>query len=236
MKRLIPIIMILLSLATVMAMEPCPFGFNVQTSPPERYTGLTLVMSYKDKSWTLLEQVPGEYTTDLGAEEIPNCLYQNFDLVIKECESYAICHKTVSFSNQGYQIIDIKSANLFPETSTTSIETTIISTTESTTSTTTSTTTIVPECEECKECPDLTINYFITAIVIAIVSAGLTYGYGLKIYKKDSGEVVTMHTHPGVKGYHSINTLHSNLKIRHPKGMVIPKYEKIGTEWQYKGG
>jgi len=237
MKKMIPFVIILLSFATVMAPEPCPLGFKFLTSPPDANEGLTVQLKYFDKTWIVPETYPGEYMIDLGDQEISNCLTQNFELVVVDCQDNPVCHQTVSFNPNGYTTIDLTSANLFPQTT---VETTILTTTE---------TTICPEIPEecfsraeclemfeCEECPDLTVDYVITVIITAIISAGLSYGYGLKFYKKSTGEVSTMHMHPGIKGYHSIYTVHMNPKIRHPKGMVIPKYEKVNNEWQYKGG
>jgi len=235
MKRMIPIIMILLSLAAVTAVDPCPFAFSFITSPPDANVGLTVQLKYGDRTWIVPEGYPGEYVTDLGGIEPPiaNCIYQNFELTVKDCEANSVCHSTVSFNPQGYTTLDISSANLFKQTTTSStIEPT--TTTEPTT-TIPITTTVTEECEECEVCPDETINYLVTGITAAIASAGLTYAYGLKIRKPVSGGPVDEHMHPGIVNYHSINTVHTNLKIRHPKGMVAPKYEKIGTEWKYKG-
>lgn len=259
MKKLIPFIttiaMILFSMGAVLAPEPCPFLFEVLTSPPD-ITGLTLEMTYVDAwgnvigTWGLQEQVPGEYSIDLGHVGIPSCLTQNFGLVIKECEGSSVCHQTVSFNvGPGPTVLDVRSANLF-------ITTTVTTTTPVTT---TIPTTTIKECftsAEChelvdcvkvcetwgwkKDCPftvDEEIYQIISGISIIInIILGLKVGVGIKAtyFKSKSGKTyvgVKSHRHANAEHYHSIYTIHK--KEPHKKGEVNPSYDAYG---KYLGG
>lgn len=83
-----------------------------------------------------------------------------------------------------------------------------------------------PSCEECPICPDVTIEFIITIIISVIGGMGvMRYGFGLKIYTKRTGEVALLHKHSGIRAYHSPEIEHRKLSIRHPKGLLNPKYE-----------
>ena len=59
---------------------------------------------------------------------------------------------------------------------------------------------------------------------------------GVKIYTKQDGSEGVYHKHPGIKGYHSPNTIHRDSNERHPKGELTPKYTKDETGiWNYGG-
>ena len=91
-------------------------------------------------------------------------------------------------------------------------------------------TTLYEECDSCCEsCPDVTIEYIITAIIAALIAVSGTYG--IKVYKGKYGPVV-QHRHAGTRGYHDINISHRG-KEKHPKGKLTPEYEKIDGEWVY---
>ena len=53
--------------------------------------------------------------------------------------------------------------------------------------------------------------------------------------KKRSGVLEGIHKHEGIKGEHSVNVLHEVARLRHPKGMQNPQYEKRSDGlWYYK--
>lgn len=258
MKKLIPFVVtlaiVLLSMGVVLAPDPCPFLFTVLTSPPD-VTGLTLVLTYGSQSWTLLEQVPGEYSIEIGHVGISNCNFQNFDLVIKECEGDSVCHKTVSFNPQGITVLDVRNANLFLTT---------------TTPVTTTTTPYVPECftsaecaelidcvEACEkdicknicedlgfkyECPEFAVSEEIYQIISGIsviinVILALKVGVGVKAtyFKSTSGRKyvgIKSHRHANHPRYHSIYTMHK--KEPHKRGEINPSYDN--ETGKYLGG
>lgn len=63
---------------------------------------------------------------------------------------------------------------------------------------------------------------------------GLSYNTGFKIYKGRNGEEIKVHKHPAIRGYHNPNTQHQDINIRHPRGQLICKYEKVDDRWLYK--
>ena len=77
------------------------------------------------------------------------------------------------------------------------------------------------------ECPTQNpIN--LTTIVSVILGLLIGFAGGIKIYKKKDGTMSVTHKHIGISEYHNINTIHTDLKIRHPKGEFAPKYDLTG--------
>lgn len=80
-----------------------------------------------------------------------------------------------------------------------------------------------------KECqPSDPFAQAVAYIITFIIGAGAG-GYGLKLYRKTSGAAGVLHKHRGIKDYHDPNTLHSNVKYRHKKGELNPKYDSEGN-------
>ena len=89
---------------------------------------------------------------------------------------------------------------------------------------------ICPDPVVCPTCPepsaDQTVNYLVTLLAGLGVGVGLVY---VKIGK------TAQHMHKGITSYHSIYTSHSNKDIRHPRGMIAPKYMETNGKWKYIG-
>lgn len=115
-----------------------------------------------------------------------------------------------------------------------------------------------PTCNECPNCencvdvptcpvipPDGNAGTAIIAAIGALLGAGIGIYFtknkilgtrgGLKIYKNRKGEEVTLHTHPGIRGYHDPKVKHQVDKEEHPRGQLLPHYEKDDSgEWAYR--
>lgn len=78
-----------------------------------------------------------------------------------------------------------------------------------------------------KVCPTGNTNLFdsLLAYVLALV-AGAGIGFVVRRNKDGSLSVqATQHKHFGMEYYHSINTIHKNINITHPKGELVPLYK-----------
>jgi hypothetical protein len=235
-------IMMMLMISGAVALEPCPLAFDFKTSPPGAEVGLNVQISYLDRTISGVVNEYGEFVTDLGNYNIPNCLTQNFKLTVVECKDNPVCTKTVSFNPSGYTTIDITGANLFSECLTADQCTAMCPNCN------------CPECV-CPECPSSCCSYAwcedggfitpeecpktvsdqdlvtaaVTAISIFIVGLGIgKYKLGVKIYTNEKGEVVKQHKHRNIIGYHSISTMHQSQP--HKKGEIAPSYSNEKDE------
>ncbi len=104
-----------------------------------------------------------------------------------------------------------------------------------------------PTCE-CDECPEPEGDN-IGAMIISLLSVFLVGGVGgiyftknktlglrsgTKIYKNNKGVEVLLHKHPGITGYHDPKVSHKDIKEKHPRGQILPHYEKVDEVWTYK--
>ena len=243
MKKIIlilAIVAVLLGSNFALALEPCPLAFDVLTSPPD--TEVTVKIIYKDDSWTGITK-NGELVMDLGDKNIPGCIYQNFDLVVLECEDNPVCHKTVSFNSDGYTIIDIREAWLEGIITTTTIEPDKC---------------ICEECDECKpcycdecvceecKCPE-GIDSFLAAFIGLIVGGfgifiydgkiklvkksldklieAMPKGCGLRIFKAYSGKSDIKHFHRSPKTYHTLDKRHKDKYDHEGEKNLFPDFE-----------
>jgi len=228
-----------LAMIPAMALEPCPLAVKFITSPPEANIGLETEILYGGKVVAAgTSNEFGELVVDLGDANIPNCVYQNFELVVKRCADNSLCHKTISFNPQGYTNIDLISVNLFEPVVCEECPP------------------VYPVCnvqgcrdlgwmpsEECltcesqgyikpedcpvKECPDIALDVIVSIIISLAVGAGV----GFKVTKYGT----KTHYHPGRSDYHSPDVMHS-APYTHKKGELFPKYEKDEAgKWKYVG-
>ena len=72
-------------------------------------------------------------------------------------------------------------------------------------------------CEECESCDDENDWTKVgVSIVIGLISGMVIFfGGGIKIYKNIHGEATLQHRHKGIRGYHDINTKHSDERYSH---------------------
>lgn len=235
MKKLLiisAILAVLIGSNFALALEPCPLAFDVLTSPPGQE--VVIEVFYKDQAYRG-KTVNGELVMDLGEYGIPNCIYQNFDLVVTDCSADPVCHKVVSFNPDGYTTIDIKDAWLGE------VETT---------------TTTIPEecdpcyCEECvcEECPekegldDLLVAFF---SVIAGGFAVFVYkgkvkfnkknidklleampkGCGIRLFKAYNGKSDIKHYHRSPNNYHTLDKNHKGKYDHEGEKNLFPDFE-----------
>lgn len=159
--------------------------------------------------------------------------FRNTDIIratVLVCSGSGICVQSNPLGDAVYFEFDLTS--LMPTTISTTIETT---TTVPQTITTTipETTTTLPE--ECPTCPTDYTDAILTGVLVLIfASAGgfvlikkyflifVKDGWGVRIYKSQDGQTIQVnHKHPGIKNYHSPETIHSKSEVRHSKGKVF---------------
>ncbi len=104
---------------------------------------------------------------------------------------------------------------------------------------------VCPEPVTCPEPKGSTLAEIISTILVGLGGLGiggyyikrkeaLSKGIGIKIYTKRDGTEGVYHKHPGITGYHDPNTSHRDVRERHPKGELTPKYEKnLEGNWEY---
>ena len=175
MKRLIPILMMLISLSVVIASPmPCPFSGKVSTIPESAKAGLTMELAYTTNlgstTWNMITNEDGQYQFDIGGD----LLCQNgmqFTLDIKDCNEPQ-CTKVLTFYDPGLMNIDF---DLVHPTTTTATSTTI----ETTVPTTVETTTTIP-CPNCDSCcakyPEITYEWLKAGgavIILGIIAAAI---------------------------------------------------------------
>jgi len=196
----------------------------------------------------------GEWLVDWANSDLGYAGDDKIDITIWMCKDNSICKKTVIIEGNPITVTFDISSLLYqcpecicpecPTTTTTPITTTTISCPDPTSYCgeieDLCTDEVLAICEtmnDCPECPDATISSIVGAIIGAIASLGIyRYGLGYKVYTKRSGEVVGLHKHPGIIAYHDPQISHKNPKIRHPKGMITPKYKKdTSGKWYYVG-
>jgi len=102
-------------------------------------------------------------------------------------------------------------------------------------------------CEECTTIPpDDNQGAMIITAIAALLSAGagiyftknkaLGKNSAIKIHVNRNGEEVVTHRHPGIRGYHEPNTSHRDANEKHPRGQLLPHFEKNESGvWVYKG-
>lgn len=223
-KILTILVALVLMAAPAMALEPCPIAVKFVTSPPEANVGLTVDLVYSGSVISSgMTNEYGEIIIDVGDQGIPNCGSQNFAMVVRDCESNSLCHRTVSFNPYGFTTVDLTSVDLFYRATTTTV------------APTTTTTIEAPSCGALgfilpEDCPGPSEETVMAIIASLIIAAGAGFGY--KSYISKSGQLVKMHKHYGIVGYHSPGISHLNKSIRHPKGMIFPKY----VNGKYAGG
>ena len=102
-------------------------------------------------------------------------------------------------------------------------------------------------CDDCPMPTEEDYDWAWAAIIAVLASSGATAfllknriglspNTGFKIYVGENGEEKKVHKHSGIVGYHSPDTLHNNINMRHPRGMLLPKYHKVDGKWLYGDG
>lgn len=238
MKKIIALMVGLLFINSVTALTlPCPIGGKIINNNGN-VNGLTVILTNArtNEVMNVYSNSAGEFIVDWANTIDKYADGDKINIVIKECETNDVCKFSVTIhGNPIYLEMDISDAGLDYCPPVDCPDYPVCPDCPDCICPTTITTTSIP-CEVCEECPTCPVCNDIFAAVAAIF-IGFGFGYGYKVYTTKTGQVVGLHKHPGIIAYHNPDTLHSNPKIRHPKGMINPKYAKDEAgKWYYVGG